>query len=241
MNQPIIGITSSRIPQRYVRAQFGVTEAYVQAVTRARGLPLIIPLGLPEEDLLQILSHLDGLLFSGGGDMHPHAYGSQPNPKVRGVDEDRDRVEITLLRQARLRDMPVLGICRGLQVINVALGGTLYEDIQEQRPGAIQHQYFGLRPRDHRAHPVQVSPGSLLHELLGQVTPEVNSLHHQGIRELAAGLTTTAYAPDGLVEAFEVPGSRFTQAVQWHPEWLPEDPAMQALFAHFVAVSADRH
>jgi putative glutamine amidotransferase len=235
MNQPIIGITSSRIPQRYVRAQFGVTEAYVQAVARAGGLPMILPLGLPEAALLQILSHLDGLLLSGGGDMHPHAYGSKPHPKVRGIDEDRDRIEIFLLRQARVMDLPVLGICRGLQVINVALGGTLYEDIQEQRPGAIQHQYFGLRPRDHRAHPVEVSPGSLLYDLLGQASPEVNSLHHQGIRNLAEGLTATAFAPDGLVEGFEVPGSSFTLAVQWHPEWLPEDPAMQALFARFVA------
>jgi len=239
MNQPIIGITSSRIPQRYVRSQVGVTEAYVQAVARARGLPVIIPLGLPESYLLQLLSHLDGLLFSGGGDMHPRSYGSQPHSKVNGIDEDRDRTEIYLLQQARAMDLPILGICRGLQVINVAMGGTLYEDIQEQRPAAIQHQFFGLRPRDHRAHPVEVIPGSLLHELLGQSAPEVNSLHHQGIRELAAGLTASAYAPDGLVEAFEVPGSRFTLAVQWHPEWLPEDPAMQALFAHFVVVSSN--
>jgi putative glutamine amidotransferase len=240
MSQPIIGITSSRIPQRYVRAQFGVTEAYVQAVARAGGLPVIIPLGLPETYLLQLLSHLDGLLFSGGGDMHPRAYGSHPHPKVSGIDEDRDRTEVYLLRQARSVDLPVLGICRGLQVINVAMGGKLYEDIQEQHPGAIQHQFFGLRPRDHRAHQVEVSSGSLLSQILGQSTPEVNSLHHQGIRELAPGLTATAYAPDGLVEAFEIPGSQFTLAVQWHPEWLPEDLAMQALFAHFVAVSAKR-
>lgn len=239
MKPPIIGITSSRIPQRYVRSQIGVTEAYVQAVSRAGGLPMIIPLGLPEAHLLQILSRLDGLLFSGGGDMHPHTYGSQHHSKVSGIDEDRDRTEMFLLRQARLMDLPVMGICRGLQVINVALGGTLYEDIQEQRPGAIQHQFFGLRPRDHRAHPVAVTAGSLLSDLLGQENPTVNSLHHQGIRELAEGLTATAFAPDGLIEAFEVPGSRFTLAVQWHPEWLPEDPAMQALFAHFVVVSSN--
>jgi putative glutamine amidotransferase len=241
LNQPLIGITSSRIPQRYVRAQFGVTEAYVQAVARAHGLPVLIPLGLPESYLLELLQRLDGVLFSGGGDVHPRAYGSQPHPKVRGTDEDRDRIEITLLQQARRMDLPILGICRGLQVINVALGGTLYEDIQEQRPGAIQHQYFGLRPRDHRAHPVEILPGSQLRELLGQSSPEVNSLHHQGIRELAAGLTASAYSPDGLIEAFEVPGSRFTLAVQWHPEWLPEDPAMQSLFAHFVSASANHH
>ncbi len=164
---------------------------------------------------------------------------ASPIPRSAESIEDRDRTEMYLLQQARAMDLPILGICRGLQVINVAMGGTLYEDIQEQRPGAIQHQYFGLRPRDHRAHLVEILPGSLLCDVLGQSTPGVNSLHHQGIRELAPGLTASAYAPDGLVEAFEVPGSRFTLAVQWHPEWLPEDPAMQMLFSRFVAVSAN--
>ncbi len=234
MDKPIIGITSSRERIKTNHFRIAVPEAYSVAVTRAGGIPLIIPLGLSEESLKSILLKLDGLLFSGGGDVHPKRYGSRMDPLVRGVDEDRDRVEIFLVQEACQADIPFLGICRGLQTINVALGGTLYEDILDQRPDALNHQFSGIQPRDYYAHPVSLRQESSLAGILGGVLVEVNSLHHQGIRQLGERIIDTAWAPDGLIEAIEAPACRFGLAVQWHPESLPNDPAMQNLFKALV-------
>jgi putative glutamine amidotransferase len=132
------------------------------------------------------------------------------------------------------RNLPFLGICRGCQVINVALGGTLFTDIEAQKPDALKHDWFPHHPRDHRPHALQVEPGSLLSGLLGADNPQVNSLHHQGIDLLAPALKASAHAPDSLVEALELPGHPFGLGVQWHPEWLPDDPTMRALFEGLI-------
>jgi putative glutamine amidotransferase len=153
---------------------------------------------------------------------------------VDNVDLDRDRVELHLLRKTVAAGQPFLGICRGLQVINVGLGGTLYEDILDQKPGSLHHSTSDELPRNHLAHNVRVEPNSQLSKILADPEVQVNSSHHQGIRQLASDLIPTAYAPDGIIEAFELPGARYALAVQWHPEWLQEHLPMQALFRSFV-------
>ena len=132
MSSPLIGITTSRIYNRYGFSQIGITEAYIKAVSRTGATPLLIPLGLPDEAYLALLEHLDGVLFTGGGDVQPERYGGQQHPLVREMDPDRDRVEISLVKDCLPARKPFLGICRGLQLINVAMGGSLYEDLKAE-------------------------------------------------------------------------------------------------------------
>jgi len=230
----LIGITTARRPHAEVRSQIVVTEAYVQAVAVAGGCPLMVPLGLSPELLDGLLARLDGILFTGGGDIDPAFYGAAPHPKVGDVDLDRDGVELHLLEMSVRQGVPFLGICRGLQLINVGLGGTLYADIAAQRPAALRHDYYPDYPRDHLAHAVEVCIGSRLAGILGHSHVEVNSLHHQGIDRLAPGLASVASAPDEIVEAVELPEHPFGLAVQWHPEWLGSHAPMRALFQAFV-------
>jgi putative glutamine amidotransferase len=240
MPSPLIGLTTYRHLNQYGLPLNSITEAYVRAVSSAGAIPTLIPLGLDEETLDQLLARLDGIVFTGGGDVAPERYGSRPHPLVDEVDPDRDRTEVHLVQRTLDQGLPFLGICRGLQVINVALGGTLYEDILDQRPGSLKHQYYPNWPRNYLAHSVQVEPGSRLRQLLGQSSVQVNSLHHQGIRDLAAPLKAAAFAPDGLIEAFELAEHPFGLAVQWHPEWLQEHPPMQTLFRQFVRAADEK-
>lgn len=234
MRQPIIGITTSRTTSSLGVPLFSAAQAYVEAVTQAGGAPVLLPMGLDENTLQTLINRLDGILFSGGGDIQPELYGSQSHPKVDEVDHDRDRVELWLVQQVLRRKQPFLGICRGFQVINVALGGSLYEDILDQHPSAQQHQFFPGHPRNHLAHSVQVQAGSRLATILGAESLQVNSLHHQGVRNLAPALQANAYAPDGILEGLEIPDHPFGIAVQWHPEWLRDDPVMQRIFRAFI-------
>jgi putative glutamine amidotransferase len=238
LTSPLIGITTYRILSRYGYPVIGVTEAYNQALSRAGAHPVLVPLGLPDDSLQGLLARLDGILFSGGGDVHPQRYGAQPHPLVDSVDEDRDRVEITLIQEVMARGIPFLGICRGLQVINVALGGSLYEDLLDQHPNALKHDRFPGEARDFLAHPVTINRDSQLLDILGSAEIEVNSLHHQGIRRLSPKLRATAHAPDGVIEAVEAPAHPFGLAVQWHPEWLQAHLAMRALFEKFVQAAS---
>lgn len=233
MKKPLIGLTTSRIVTASRLPAFGTNIPYVASITESGGLPVLIPLNIPNDDLDVLVNKLDGILFTGGYDIDPREYGSRPHPKVEGIDSDRDRVEIHLL-QAMIRvGKPFLGICRGCQVINVALGGTLYEDLSEQFSGRIQHDNHD-QPRDFLAHRVEIDSNSYLVTLLKNTDMEVNSLHHQGVRQLAQTLLATAIAPDGLIEAFEIPNYSFGLAVQWHPEELMKYDPMQALFIAFV-------
>lgn len=236
MSGPLIGITTSHMPGKEGEGKISLPQAYVQAIQGAGGIPLLIPVGLSQERVPDLVFHLDGVLFSGGGDVHPSRYGGAFHPSV-SFNEERDRLELDLMQAVLSRRLPFFGICRGLQVINVGLGGSLYEDLLDQRPQSLQHNRSD-KPRHYLAHPVVIEANSHLSRIVGHSRLEVNSLHHQGIRDLAPGLRATAYAPDGLIEAIELEGYPFGLAVQWHPECLLFSDAMQALFQVFVQAAA---
>jgi putative glutamine amidotransferase len=233
MPKPLIGLTTTRLLKKTASPAFGTNELYAKAITNSGGLPVLIPLCLSEDDLDALLARLDGILFTGGYDIDPRLYGNQPHPKVEGVDKDRDRVEIYLVREVIQSPKSFLGICRGLQVINVALGGTLYEHLPDQFPGGITHDNHD-RVRDFLAHSVRVEPGNRLSQIISSNQIQVNSLHHQGVRKLAPELVSTAQSPDGLIEAFEMPNHPFGLAVQWHPEEMQAYDEMCNLFQSFI-------
>jgi putative glutamine amidotransferase len=238
---PIIGITTSRLHNKAGQAYLMNMEVYPQSVSQAGGAPLMIPLGLPDEQLDAIWQRLDGILFTGGGDIDPQVYGGEAHPSVSGVDADRDRVEFALIRRAAAEKMPFFGICRGIQTVNVALGGTLYSDISAQLPNSLPHPHDPFTERKVLPHTISVEAGSRLAVILGSTKLPVNSLHHQGIQRLAESLRPLAYAPDGLIEAIELPGHPFGLAVQWHPEWLQEQEPMRALFTALVEAARQNH
>jgi putative glutamine amidotransferase len=230
MSLPLIGITASRSSPES-GSVICVKETYVKAILRAGGIPLLIPPGVSENDCESLLSRLDGLLLSGGGDIDPVYFGGTPHSKVYGIIPDRDELEIGLVKLAASRGFPFLGICRGIQVINVALGGTLFTHIADQLPQALKHDNDNYA---FIAHPVRVKPGSQLARILSATEVETNSLHHQGVDCLAPSLTPVAISSDSLVEAVELPGHPFGLGVQWHPEGMPDSIQMQALFRAFV-------
>jgi putative glutamine amidotransferase len=234
---PLIGCASYRktVVDTPSFEVYSLMPTYTEAVSAAGGVPMMIPLGLSEREMGEIVRRVDGLLLPGGGDIAPAYYGAEENGTMWGIDEERDRVEHFLAREAVAQKKPLLAICRGCQVFNVALGGTLWGDIASQKEGAIRHDYFRTHPRNFLSHTVEIAPGSRLAHYLGKRESWVNSLHHQGVRELAAALTATAVAPDGLIEAVEMSDHPFAVGVQWHPEcMLEDDPDMLSLFKGLV-------
>ena len=230
---PIIGITThNEMSQGHKMAL--LRRTYVEAVIAAGGTPLLIPSGVGEEARRALYGRLDGILFSGGGDIAIARFGGEPLASIIAVDEARDEIEFALLQAVVSDGKPFLGICRGCQVVNVALGGTLYTDIATQMPNAIKHAYSSVTERSLLAHPVEVVAGSRLADIVGEIRLSVNSLHHQGVKGIASALKPAAHAPDGLVEALELPGHPFGLAVQWHPEDLIDQPASLKLFQAFV-------
>ncbi len=195
----------------------GVNAAYVRSVLGAGGVPLVLSplLGVTHNAVL--LEGLDGLLLTGGEDVDPEHYGHVPHPALGDVDPIRDAFELAIFRDAYQRRLPVLAICRGIQLVNVALGGTLWQDLPSERPGVVRHvQTSG---RDDRTHPVDLVSRSRLAQALGGTRIHVNSFHHQSIRDLAPGLLATGRAPDGEIEGVESVGTDpWLLAVQWHPE-----------------------
>ncbi len=234
MSAPLIGITTYRQYHTQGFPLISMVEAYTQAVSQAGGLPVAIPLGLMGEQLQDLLPRLDGLLLSGGGDIDPNLFGAHTHPAITSIDPDRDRVEVQLIRDAIQKGIPFLGICRGIQTLNVALGGSLYTHIPDQHPNALHHAYLEGSPRSYLAHQVHLLPKTHLLEILGESDLFVNSMHHQGIERLAPSLAATAHAPDGLIEAVELPGYHFGIGVQWHPEWLTAHASMRTLFRAFI-------
>lgn len=232
--RPIIGCTTYRkeIGQLSV---VGINSAYTEAVLAAGGIPILIPLGLDEQGRREVFERIDGLLLPGGGDLDYNYYSSEQECALRGIDLERDELEIAMTKAAVVEYKPFLAICRGHQVMNVALGGTLWQDVKSQMPGAIRHDFRSPHPRNYLAHRVEISPGSKLAQYLPGSSIQVNSIHHQGIKELAPGLEVSARADDGLIEGIELPDHPFAVGVQWHPEGMvTDDPSMLQLFKGLV-------
>jgi gamma-glutamyl-gamma-aminobutyrate hydrolase PuuD len=212
--RPIIGITTyitSATFENWTEDSALVPADYVRAVEVAGGRPLLVP---PSEDgMEETLEVLDGIIFSGGSDLDPTTYGQEPHPETKGIVADRDRAELTLLEAALARDMPVLAVCRGSQVLNVALGGDLVQHL----PEVVGHDDHKHTPGEYADHDVDLVPETRLAALLGDHAP-VKSHHHQGFGRLGSGLRAAARADDGTVEALEDPERRFALGVLWHPE-----------------------
>jgi putative glutamine amidotransferase len=240
MPTPVIGITTRKDFSRTGLPVVMLQQPYIKAIVQAGGAPVLIPSDLPEEGWRALYQRLDGILLTGGGDIAVERFQGGDHPKVADVDEARDVIELGLARSAADGGKPFMGICRGLQLTNVALGGTLYTHIPDQVPDALTHDWEDpdiYKERTHLAHSVRVEEGSRVAEILGEPIVQVNSLHHQGIKDLAPALKAVAYAPDGVIEAVELPDHPFGIAVQWHPEWLIDQEPMRRLFKAFVAAA----
>ena len=215
-----------------------MNQRYARAVITAGGAPVLVPLLDDEpESLRAIYDRLDGILIPGGVDMGPDTYGAVPHEKLGRLDVPRDGTELLLTRWAVEEKKPFLGLCRGIQVLSVALGGTLWQDLTTERPSTIKHDWFPAAgiSREKISHPVDILPSTRLGAAMGVGETPVNSMHHQGIRDLGKGLVPSAIAPDGLVEGVELPGDQFAVAVQWHPEVFPPGaPSVGQLFGAFV-------
>jgi putative glutamine amidotransferase len=237
LSKPLIGITTYNGKNPSNNPITAVQHSYIRAVTQAGGLPVLIPTILSEQDFYDLYSRLQGVMFTGGGDVSLNYFDGTDHVRITGVDESRDMTEISLLRKAVQDGKPLLGICRGAQVMNVALGGTLYTHIPNELKGALDHDYPGeLFPA--LVHYVNVDETTRAAEIFGETLLHVNSLHHQGLKDIAPGLKIAGHAPDGLVEVVEIPDHPYAVAVQWHPEWLTDQPAMQRLFKSFVDASS---
>lgn len=240
-SRPIIGVptqTLEEIPGELPRC-WVMSQQYVRVLVQAGAVPWIVPLLQGDTSTLRaIYDRLDGIFLPGGVDLHPSSYQEAPTALCGRTDPDRDETELTLARWAIADGRPLLAVCRGVQVINVAAGGTVHQDVAAQVPGSIKHDYFpsqGTYTRDLLVHDVSIPPDTRLGRALGTSSVRVNSMHHQGIKRVADGLRPNAFAPDGLIEGLESSNGQFLLGVQWHPESLVEsDPAMRRLFAAFV-------
>jgi putative glutamine amidotransferase len=195
----------------------------VTALENAGLVPLIVPPLSNDRAAAAVLDSVSGLVLTGGEDVDPARYGEQRHEKVRSVNPARDATEAALVEEAKARGLPVLAICRGIQILNVALGGTLVQDISTQCKTEIGHDEDG--PRDSRSHEISVEPGSLIAEAIGTEHLSVNSFHHQSVKRVADGMRVTARSPDGVIEGIESTDKRWwVMAVQWHPEEMTESP-----------------
>ncbi|MDQ6886658.1 MAG: gamma-glutamyl-gamma-aminobutyrate hydrolase family protein [Gemmatimonadota bacterium] len=243
--RPVIGITTQTldaIPDQ-LPCCWVMSQRYVHVLMAAGAIPWVVPL-IPgdERTLRAIYERLDGVFLPGGVDIDPASYLEERHPGCGRTDLDRDGTELALTRWAIEDRKPLLAVCRGVQVMNVAVGGTLYQDLAAQHQG-IKHDYFpslGDNPRHQLVHDVNIVPGSRLAKIMNATSISVNSMHHQGIKELAAGLTPTALAPDGLIEGAEGSGDQFLLGVQWHPEDLADrEPRMRQLFDAFITAALE--
>ena len=222
-----------------------LSRTYVQAIRGAGGAVVTIPPCRDAELLRPVYGAIAGLLLAGGGDVQPELYGQPVRAELRLVEPERDATEVLLARWAMEDGLPILAICRGIQVLNVALGGTLIQDIPSQVPGALAHNPLPKPPRSRPTHEVHLVGGSRVSTILGLGRPvaqvRVNSFHHQAVDAVASALRVAARAPDGVIEALECPDRGFVIGVQWHPEeMVAGDPAQKALFAAFVEACATK-
>lgn len=250
MNQPaapLIGILarhdkSVTYRQSAVNAQ---NEAYLHAVTAAGGIPFIIPLNLPEDALRRLYDLADGLLFAGGGDIDPVLYGAAPLGNESDMQRDRDDAELQLVRWAAADGKPALAICRGIQIMAVALGGSLIQDLPTEKPEATRHNHRYLAEDGHKItdliHDVTLSPSAKLSQVLKTTRLRVNSMHHQAVKTVPSPLQVVGQSEDGVIEAVELPAHRFFVGVQWHPEVLVDaEPSARAILSAFVSASSGR-
>jgi putative glutamine amidotransferase len=228
MSPPLIavtaGIATDRVPERVT-----INASYLRAIEAAGGVPVILAPG--SEGVIDVVA---GLVLTGGGDIDPAAYGEAPDETVAGVSAQRDSLEVAALKRADERGIPVLALCRGMQVLNVVRGGSLHQHIPDAFPDGLAHA--APAPRCGPAHDVRLTGGSRLAGICGAGILQVNSRHHQAVKGLGRGLVVTGCAPDGVVEAVELPGERFLVGVQWHPEdMVGHFASAGALFSAFVA------
>ena len=234
--KPKIALICTRgVPEPGTRGRDEMGLTYVYSVIGAGGLPFLIPILFPLEDIPVLRETFDGLLLIGGGDVDISRYGGKAHPSVWGSVPERDELEIRLAQTAYETGWPVFGICRGEQVMNVADGGKLYSDIPDQVPDVrILHSQPDSTPRNALIHNVSVQPGTLLHSILGKDTLQVNTYHHQAVSVPGEKMIINAYSEDGIPEGIEIPGHPFALGVQWHPECLQEFEDHRKLFRAFI-------
>lgn len=233
--KPIIGITTDLEKNE----KHMLNNTYVNAVIHAGGLPILLPIGI-EEDVEQFAGLIDGLLLTGGGDLDPTIFGEEPHVLLGSVEPARDAVELNLFKEVLAINKPILGVCRGLQVINIALGGNMYQDIYAQKEGdLLQHSQKALRT--HGSHFVQVEKDSLLESITKTNQIKVNSFHHQAVKDIPTPLRISGVASDGVIEAIESTAHRFVLGVQWHPEALAQksDAVSLQIFDAFIQKCAE--
>lgn len=231
--KPIIGMTACRGEGNVYKTN----DTYVKAVVRAGGIPVLLPIADPPEDCPRLVETFDALLVPGGVDVAPQYYGEEPRETVTCVDREQDAFELALIRETAKAGKPIFAICRGIQVVNVAFGGTLWQDIPSQCPEAHGH-YQKTDSRSEEYHTVKLLPGTRLREIFGEEEILTNSYHHQAIRELAPGFAVSARTADGLIEGIENQDGSVI-AVQWHPECMEErHPKFRRFFSALVAQAA---
>ncbi len=237
MNRPRIGVTG--VTREWDgQTRTGVNAAYVRAVLAAGGVPVLLLPELTPEETLDLFCDCDALLLTGGEDVDPACYGAECHPKLGTVDRRRDANELALVADARARDLPILAICRGIQLLNVACGGSLIQDIPSERPSHINHD--PATPRDTAAHAIAIEPGSRLSQIMEASELQANSFHHQAVDRVGEGLVVSATSPDGLVEAVESSDqAEWIVAVQWHPEELSmsDEAVDRRLFSALISAA----
>ncbi|MBS4171852.1 gamma-glutamyl-gamma-aminobutyrate hydrolase family protein [Bacillus sp. FJAT-49736] len=228
--KPIIGITS----HVELDSKHTLANDYIQAVIKAGGIPVILPIGI-DSDVKQLAEKFDGLVLSGGGDIDPTLFGEEPHPHLGSISPGRDSLEVLLIQEMLQRDKPILAICRGIQILNIAAGGDMYQDIYHQMETPLL-QHAQKAARSHLSHYVKVEPNSLLARIAGQTEFKVNSFHHQAVRNVEHPLVISAVASDGVIEAIESVEHSFVVGVQWHPEPLSlnGDHISKRIFHKFV-------
>ncbi len=232
--KPLIGLPTRTITLDNLTFH-GLLSTYTRALDLAGGAPVLIPLRLAEETERAIFDRLDGLLLAGGVDVHPKEFGEPVEPFCGEIDVERDAAELRLTRWALESGKPVLGICRGIQMLNIAAGGSVYQDIPALVPDALNHSHRSGEPYNHLTHSVEIDAHSALARALETTSAEVNSLHHQSLNRIAPGMHVTARAPDGIIEGIESDHHPFAMGVQFHPEWLIDDDArMMRIFQAFL-------
>lgn len=228
--KPLIGITMDLTegPKQFLH------DAYIQAIIHAGGVPLLVPAGVGQ-DVKRIEESLDGLVLSGGDDVDPYLFDEEPHPQLGNVTPERDEMEMAMARQFLNADKPILGICRGMQLLNIVCGGTIYQDLTAQHAGPLmQHKQRALK--SHASHAVTLTKDSVLHQIAARNEIRVNSFHHQAVCDVASPFVIAGQSKDGVIEAMESAKHRFVLGVQWHPEELyaSGDPFSRRIFEVFI-------